>query len=205
MQQLQKHHLMLLVNFVKNKFPFLYIKMPSLKELRSQLKKSMKPISKMSRDEVVLMLEKHKVEMPKESTKKAVEKELKKMEKPAEKSTKKAVEEELTKPVKKEVKKEAVKMPESSEDEMPKEKVKKPAKKEAVKLPESSEDEMPKEKVKKVMKKVEPKEKVMKKKVTDQEDKSSSSETKDLTARQRWGQLRKEGLSSAEAWAKVRS
>ena len=172
------------LNFVKNLFPFLYIKMPSLKELRSQLKKSMKPISKMSRDEVILMLEKHKVEMPKEGGK-AVEKELKKMEKPAEKSTKKAVEEELKelkKPVKKEVKKEAVKMPESS-----------------------SEDEMPKEKVKKVMKKAEPKEKVMKKKVTDQEEKSSSSETKEMTARQRWGQLRKEGLSSAEAWAKVRS
>ena len=142
--------------------------MPSLKELRSQLKKSMKPISKMSRDEVVLMLEKHKVEMPKESTKKAVEKELKKMEKPAEKSTKKAVEEELkelTKPVKK------------------------PAKKEAVKLPESSEDEMPKEKV-------------MKKKAEPKEDKSSSSVA--LTKKQMWGELRKSGLSSAEAWAKLR-
>jgi hypothetical protein len=75
-------------------------------------------------------------------------------------------------------------------------------------MPESSsEDEMPKEKVKKVMKKAEePVEKVKgKKKVTDQEEKSSSSETKEMTTRQRWGQLRKEGLSSAEAWAKVRS
>ena len=159
--------------------------MPSLKELRSQLKKSMKPISKMSRDEVILMLEKHKgseVEMPKAKLVKEHEELVKVLEKP----TKKAVKSELKK--------------QSSELK----ELTKPVKKESVKLPESSEDEMPKEKVKKVMKKVEPKEKVMKKKVTDQEDKSSSSETKDLTARQRWGQLRKEGLSSAEAWAKVR-
>jgi hypothetical protein len=50
---------------------------------------------------------------------------------------------------------------------------------------------MPKEKVKKVMKKVEPK-----------EDKSSSSAA--LTKKQMWGELRKSGLSSAEAWAKLR-
>jgi len=68
--------------------------MPSLKELRSQLKKSMKPISKMSRDEVVLMLEKHKIEP---------------VEKPVEKPTKKAVEKEVKKQVKKPVEKEVKK------------------------------------------------------------------------------------------------
>lgn len=143
--------------------------MPSLKELRSQLKKSMKPISKMSRDEVVLMLEKHKVE-PVE--KKKLVKEHEELVKVLEKPTKKAVKSELKK--------------QSSELK----ELKKPTKKVAIKLPENSSDEEPVEKVKKV------------KEV--KEDKSSSSETKEMTARQRWGELRKSGLSSAEAWSKLR-
>jgi hypothetical protein len=88
--------------------------MPSLKELRSQLKKSMKPISKMSRDEVILMLEKHKgseVEMPKAKLVKEHEELVKVLEKPTKKAVKSELKKqsselkELKKPVKKEVKK----------------------------------------------------------------------------------------------------
>lgn len=142
--------------------------MPSLKELRSQLKKSMKPISKMSRDEVVLMLEKHKVEKEVEIPKKKLVKEHEELVKVLEKPTKKAVKSELKK--------------QSSEL-----KELKAVKEKKVKMPESSsEDELPKEKVKKVK----------------EEDKSSSSAS--LTKKQIWGELRKSGLSSAEAWAKLR-
>ena len=152
--------------------------MPTLKELRSQLKKSMKPISKMSRDEVVLMLEKHKVEKEVEIPKKKLVKEHEELVQVLEKPTKKAVKSEL--------KKQSSELKELKAVKEKKPSTKKPIKKEAVKLPESSSDEEPVEKVKKVK----------------EEDKSSSSAS--LTKKQMWGELRKSGLSSAEAWAKLR-
>jgi len=160
--------------------------MKSLKELRAELKKAMPSPSKMSRDEVVLMLEKHKGDAAPKKKLVAEHKELVDvLEKPTAKKLKmESVKQEkelkeLTK-VKKETpvkSKRAVKMPES-DDEKPvaKKTVKKP-----VKMPESDE------------------EKPVKK---PREDKSSSGDSVDK--KKAWGMLRKEGLSSAQAWAKLR-
>ena len=142
--------------------------MPSLKELRAELKKSMKPIGKMSRDEVVLMLEKHKpdnVVIPK--TKMVAEhKELVDvLEKPTPKKLKKEAEK------KEELKVMKVKVPmvkyDSSDEETAK-----PVKTVAAKT------------VKKVL--------------------SSKPPTEVVDKRKQWAIYRKEGLSSADAWKKIK-
>ena len=143
--------------------------MPSLKELRAELKKSMKPIGKMSRDEVVLMLEKHKpdnVVIPK--TKMVAEhKELVDvLEKPTPKKLKKEAEKQ-----EKELKVMKVKVPmvkyDSSDEETAK-----PVKTVAAKT------------VKKVL--------------------SSKPPTEVVDKRKQWAIYRKEGLSSADAWKKIK-
>jgi len=171
---------------------------PSIKELRSQLKSAMKPIGKMSRDELVLMIEKHKggeVVMPKKKLfltkeKVAEHKELvdvlenptvKKLKKESVKQEKELKELTKVKKVKK------VKVEDSSSDEEMPVKSKK-----SVKMPESDDESSGKALTKPV--------KVKKEK----EDKSSSSSTESKSKKQMWGELRKTGLSSAEAWAKLR-
>ena len=142
--------------------------MPSLKELRAELKKSMKPIGKMSRDEVVLMLEKHKpdnVVIPK--TKMVAEhKDPDVLEKPTPKKLKKEAEKQ-----EKELKVMKVKVPmvkyDSSDEETAK-----PVKTVAAKT------------VKKVL--------------------SSKPPTEVVDKRKQWAIYRKEGLSSADAWKKIK-
>jgi len=138
--------------------------MPSLKELRAELKKSMKPIGKMSRDEVVLMLEKHKpdnVVIPK--TKMVAEHTA--VSQPTPKKGKEAA---------KEVKVMKVKVP-------------------MVKYDSSDEDAkpVPVKTVKKVLSSKPPVEKKEKK-------------TEDSDKRKQWAELRRNGKSSAEAWAIIK-
>ena len=147
--------------------------MPSLKELRAELKKSMKPIGKMSRDEVVLMLEKHKpdnVVIPK--TKMVAEH--------------KELVDVLEKPTPKKLKKEA----EKQEKELKVMKVKVPM----VKYDSSDEEAKPvavKSVAKKVLSSKPPVEKKEKK-------------TEDSDKRKQWAELRRNGKSSAEAWAIIK-
>ena len=139
--------------------------MPSLKELRAELKKSMKPIGKMSRDEVVLMLEKHKPDAVPKTKMVAEHKDPDVLEKPTPKKLKKEAEK------KEELKVMKVKVPmvkyDSSDEETAK-----PVKTVAAKT------------VKKVL--------------------SSKPPTEVVDKRKQWAIYRKEGLSSADAWKKIK-